>query len=156
VVLVGPDAAGRWLADTLRDDGVPCVLVEPGRERVEALRAAGRAAVVGDASDPATLIQAHVAEAAVLVLTAVDATTVRPIVDTARALNPQIRIVAPALDEQEAGWLAEAGVDAPVQARLALAEALRNTVVAQRAAAPLQARGARQDVDNQRTNPATG
>ncbi len=161
VVLVGPDAAGRRLADTLLADGVPCVVVEPGRERVEALRAVGRAAVYGDASDPATLIQAHVAEAAVLVLTAVDSTTVRPIVDTARALNPQIRIVAPALDEQEAGWLAEAGVDAPVQARLALAEALRSTVVAQRAAAPLRPRGARQDGhgqddDSQRTRPATG
>jgi CPA2 family monovalent cation:H+ antiporter-2 len=161
VVLVGHDAAGRRLAETLAADGVPCVVVERSRALVEELRAAGRAAVYGDATDPATLIQAHIAEAAVLVVTADDSTTVRPMIETARTLNPGIRIVAQALDEQEAGWLLQAGVDAPVQAKLALAEALRATVAAQRAQAPVP-RGARQAVpgavagESQSSKPATG
>jgi CPA2 family monovalent cation:H+ antiporter-2 len=135
--------------------------VERSRALVKELRAAGRAAVYGDATDPATLIQAHIAEAAVLVVTADDSTTVRPMIETARTLNPGIRIVAQALDEQEAGWLLQAGVDAPVQAKLALAEALRATVAAQRAQAPVP-RGARQAVpgavagESQSSKPATG
>ena len=155
VVLVGHDAAGRRLADALASDAVPCVVIERGRELVEALRAHGRAAVYGDPSDAATLIQAHIADAAVLVITAVDSTTMRPMIESARTLNPQIRIVAQALDEQEAAWLGEAGVDATVQARVALAEALRMTVAAQRAAAPLRPHGSRLR-NTRQARPASG
>jgi hypothetical protein len=86
---------------------------------------------------------------------------VRPMIETARTLNPGIRIVAQAIDEQEAGWLLQAGVDAPVQAKLALAEALRVTVAAQRAEAPVP-EGARQAPpgavagESHSSKPATG
>ena len=136
VVLVGHGVAGRRLADSLAAGGVPCVVVERERETVEALRAAGRPAVFGDAADPATLIQAHVAEAAVLVITTLDSSALRPMIETAQALNPGIRIVAQAVDELEAGFMHQAGVHAVVQAHDALAAALLAEVAAQRAAMP--------------------
>jgi CPA2 family monovalent cation:H+ antiporter-2 len=49
--------------------------------------------VSGDASDPAVLIQAHVARAAMLVIATPDTVDIRKMVDVARQLNPKIDIV---------------------------------------------------------------
>jgi len=57
------------------------------------LRRGGTAAVSGDATDPAVLIQAHVADAAMLVITTPDTLSVRKMVETARLLNPPIEVV---------------------------------------------------------------
>jgi len=51
------------------------------------------AAVSGNAGDPAVLIQAHIAEAAMLVVAIPDPLNVRQMADTARTLNPDIEIV---------------------------------------------------------------
>ena len=67
VVLVGYGSVGREIAQALRQRDIPFVVVDRNRERVEALRAAGTPAVSGDACDPAVLIQAHIAEAGLLV-----------------------------------------------------------------------------------------
>jgi CPA2 family monovalent cation:H+ antiporter-2 len=52
---------------------------------VEDLRKQGKAAVSGNAADPAVLIQAHIANAAMLVIASPDPLNVRQMVDTARA-----------------------------------------------------------------------
>ncbi len=68
VVIVGYGAIGKALADALVSRQIPFVVAEQNREVVQALRAvANIAAVYGDAAEPAVLIQAHIAEAAVLV-----------------------------------------------------------------------------------------
>jgi monovalent cation:H+ antiporter-2, CPA2 family len=136
VVLIDEGATGRALAEALATAGVPVVAVERERATVEALRGQGRAAVYGDAAEAATLVQAHVADAAVLVVPGADSTTLRPLIEAARLLNPGLRIVALAGSSKEAGWLAEAGVDAVVQEPAALAGALSAAVQAQRALSP--------------------
>ena len=93
-------------------------------------------AVFGDAAEAATLVQAHVADAAVLVLPGVDSTTTRPLLETARRLNPELRIVALAETTQEADWLRASGVGVVVEPAQAVASVLRDTIVEQRAAAP--------------------
>jgi CPA2 family monovalent cation:H+ antiporter-2 len=61
---------------------------------VEELRARDIPAVSGDASDPAVLIQAHVARAGMLVIAALeDPVRVRKMVAIARQLNPPIEVV---------------------------------------------------------------
>ena len=134
VVLVDYSEASHQLAEMLAAAGVPVVAIERERGAVEALREQGRVAVFGDAAEPTTLIQAHVADAAVLVLPGVDSTTTRPLLETARQLNPELRIVALAESAQEAEWLRESGVDAVVQLPQAVAGVLRETIVEQRAA----------------------
>ena len=136
VVLIDHGEASRHLADALMAAGVPVVAIERERAAVEALRGQGRAAVYGDAAEAATLIQAHVADAAVLVVPGGDSTTIRPLLDVARQLNPQLRIVALADSAQEAAWLRESGVDAVVEQPQALASVLREAIVTQRAASP--------------------
>ncbi|MGA0840787.1 MAG: cation:proton antiporter [Pseudomonadales bacterium] len=140
VVLIDQGEAGHRLADVLVTSGVPVVAIERERAAVEALREQGRAAVFGDAADAATLIQAHLAEAAVLVLPGVDSTTTRPLLETARLLNPSLKIVALAGSPQEADWLKQSGVDAVVEQNQALADRLSDAIVMQRAAAPPRTR----------------
>lgn len=98
VVIVGYGAIGKALADALASRQIPFVVAEQNREVVQALRAVNIAAVYGDAAEPAVLIQAHIAEAAVFVITANDLMAIRNMVDTARTLNPDITIMVDAED----------------------------------------------------------
>ncbi len=129
VVLVGYGAVGRRIAAALRQQGVPLVVVEQNRERVEALRADGVAAVYGDAADPRVLVQAHIATARMLVVAAADSTDVRPMIHTARQLNPGVAVIVRAANEEEAGYLRAEGAQRAVHARDALADVMVREVL---------------------------
>jgi CPA2 family monovalent cation:H+ antiporter-2 len=105
VVLVGYGRVGRRIATALAERGIPYVVAEQNRELVERLRAQGVAAVTGDAAEPAVLIQAHVAKAAMLVVAIPDTFNVRQMIQTARTLNPGIEIVVRSHNEEEADLL---------------------------------------------------
>jgi monovalent cation:H+ antiporter-2, CPA2 family len=107
VVLVGYGRVGRRIARALVEHQIPFVVAEQNRERVEQMRIQGVAAVSGDASEPAVLIQAHIAKAGMLVIATPDTVTVRRMTEIARALNPAIEIVVRTHDEEEARLLAE-------------------------------------------------
>lgn len=105
VVLVGYGRVGRRVAQALEERGIPYVLAEQNRELVEALRKKGIIAVSGNAADPAVLIQAHIADAAMLVVASPDPINVRQMVETARALNPDIEVVLRTHGEEESEML---------------------------------------------------
>ncbi|MFA6954894.1 MAG: YbaL family putative K(+) efflux transporter [Thermoanaerobaculia bacterium] len=105
VVLVGYGRVGSRIAKALIEKRVPFVVVEINREKVERLRAHGINAVSGDASDPAVLIQGHVARAAMLVIATPDTVTVRSMVEVSRMLNPKIEIVIRTHSDEEAELL---------------------------------------------------
>lgn len=130
VVLVGHGRVGARIAARLAGQGVHFVVAEQQREIVEDLRARGLAAVSGDASDPAVLIQAHIARAAMLVVTGGDSLQARRMVETARALNPQIRVLLRAESETEAALLRESGVGDVFVAERSLADELAAAVLA--------------------------
>jgi len=93
VVIVGFGRIGRHIAATLETRHIPYVVADSNREVIESLRAAGKAAVSGDASDPIVLVQAHITRAAMLVVTTPDPLASRQMVDIARKLNPDIETV---------------------------------------------------------------
>jgi CPA2 family monovalent cation:H+ antiporter-2 len=95
----------RW-----RHRGIPYVVAEQNRELVEDLRKKGMVAVSGNAADPAVLIQAHIADAAMLVVATPDPINVRQMADTARALNPGIEIVLRTHSEEESVMLRKDGI----------------------------------------------
>ncbi|MGV1046811.1 cation:proton antiporter domain-containing protein [Limnohabitans sp.] len=101
VVLVGYGRVGKRIADALEARGIPYVVAEQNRELVENLRKKGMVAVSGNAADPAVLIQAHIADAAMLVVATPDPLNVRQMADTARTLNPDIEIVLRTHSEEE-------------------------------------------------------
>ncbi len=105
VVLVGYGRVGRRIGECLAERSIPYVVAEQNREVVERLRAKGIAAVSGDASDPAVLIQAHIARASMLVVATPDTFDVRQMIKTARTLNPGIETVVRTHNEEEAGLL---------------------------------------------------
>jgi CPA2 family monovalent cation:H+ antiporter-2 len=105
VVLVGYGRVGRRVGEALTKNGVPFVVAEQNRELVEQLRERGLSAVSGDASDPAVLIQAHIARARMLVIATPDAFNVRRMIEIARALNPGIETVVRTHSDEEAALL---------------------------------------------------
>lgn len=70
IVPVGYGRVGRRIAKALDASSIPYVVAEQNRERVKDLRKQGMIAVSGNAADPALLIQAHIADAAMLVVAA--------------------------------------------------------------------------------------
>ena len=107
VVLVGYGRVGRKIAEELEANGVHYVVAEQNRELVDQLRKQNVPAVAGNAGEPAVLIQAHIARAGTLVIATPDTFHVRAMCETARALNPGIRIVIRTHNEEEAQLLRE-------------------------------------------------
>jgi CPA2 family monovalent cation:H+ antiporter-2 len=107
VVLVGYGRVGRRIAAALEQHDIPYVVAEQNRELVESLRKKGVAAVSGNAADPAVLIQAHIANAAMLVVATPDPINVRQMAETARTLNPGIEIVLRTHSEEESQLLSK-------------------------------------------------
>jgi CPA2 family monovalent cation:H+ antiporter-2 len=141
VVLVGCGRVGRGIADSLEQGGIPFVVVDRNRERVEQLRERGIAAVSGNAADPVVLVQAHVARAALLVIAIPDTVSVRPMVDTARALNPGIEIVVRAHGEAESRFLRQDGIGTVFSGEEELARSMVAHVLDRFAAASLRPTG---------------
>jgi CPA2 family monovalent cation:H+ antiporter-2 len=129
VVLVGYGEVGQRIADALDERGIPFVVVEQNRERVEALRAAGMVAVSGDATEPMALVQAHIADAGLLVIAVADTTDLRPMIEAARTLNPSIPIVVRAENAEEARLLAAEGLQHVLHAKETLAQAMVSTTL---------------------------
>jgi len=124
VVLVGYGRVGRMIHERLRAAGCSVVVAERDRERVESLRHAEENAVLGDASDPVVLVQAHVARAAVLVIALPEPFNVRKMIEIARALNPGIRTVVRVPSEEDAQRLRREHADAVFRPEDVLAEAM--------------------------------
>jgi CPA2 family monovalent cation:H+ antiporter-2 len=109
LVLVGYGRVGKRIGHALVERAIPYVIVEQSRERVEALREEGFAAVSGDLGDPGVLIQAHIAKASMLVIATPDTVHVRQMVETARLLNPSIEVIVRTHSEDESELLAADG-----------------------------------------------
>jgi CPA2 family monovalent cation:H+ antiporter-2 len=101
VVLVGHGHVGERIASALNAQDIPYIVAEQNRELVQDLRKQGINAVSGDATEPSVLIQAHITDAAMLVIATADPLNVRQMIDTARTLNPDIEIVLRTRSEDE-------------------------------------------------------
>jgi CPA2 family monovalent cation:H+ antiporter-2 len=110
VVLVGFGQTGQRIAQSLKKRSIPYVVAEQNRECVEDLRKQGQAAVYGDATDPAVLIQAHIANASMLVVATPSPLDVRLMAETARTLNPSIEIVVRTNNSEESRLLQGDGI----------------------------------------------
>ena len=109
-IVVGWGRVGRIVVEGLQSMDLPTVVVEQDRQRAAELRAAGIAAVHGDASGAGVLEQAHAAAAKVLVLAAPESYQTQGIIELARGLNPEIEIAVRANSESEVAALAKQGV----------------------------------------------
>jgi CPA2 family monovalent cation:H+ antiporter-2 len=102
VVIVGYGRVGGAVARALREKNIAFVVVESNREMVGELRKKGLSAVSGDASDPAVLIQAHIAKASFLVIATKDPLDIYSMVETSKKINTAIKILIRAKSSEEA------------------------------------------------------
>jgi monovalent cation:H+ antiporter-2, CPA2 family len=101
VVLVGYGRVGQRIGEALSERSVPFVVAEQNRELVQQARTRGVPAVAGDASEPAVLIQAHIARARMLVIATPDTFQARKMIYFARMLNPKVETVVRSHSEEE-------------------------------------------------------
>ncbi len=131
VVVVGYGAVGKRLTQALAERRIPLVVAEQKRELVDELRREGVPAVSGDATHPEVLIQAHIAQAAVLVIALSDPVGVRKMVDTAKTLNPAVAVVLGSRTKDEAQLYAQENLGTVVLWDEELAKGLTTQVLAQ-------------------------
>jgi CPA2 family monovalent cation:H+ antiporter-2 len=105
IVLVGYGRVGRRIGEALTERDVPIVVAEQNREVVELLRERGIPAVSGDASEPAVLIQAHIARAQMLVIATPDTFGARKMIEIAHSLKPDVETIVRTHSDVEAALL---------------------------------------------------
>lgn len=128
VVLIGHGAVGRRIAKTFKDQNIRYVVVDENRDIIESLRAQNIPAVSGNACDPAVLIQAHIAQASLLVVSTADVFDVRRMVEISRILNPKIEAVICTDSLGEAELLEQENIGKVFMAKQALADTMTEHV----------------------------
>ncbi|MDW8326818.1 MAG: potassium channel protein [Anaerolineales bacterium] len=111
VIVCGYGRVGRFIAHTLKAEGLPFVVIDLNAEKVEQLEAEGVLALAGNAANEARLKEAGIERARALMVAAnSDAENVF-IVLTARSLRPDLFIAARANFEESESKLLKAGAN---------------------------------------------
>lgn len=131
VVMVGYGEVGRRIAKSLQEQNIRVVIAEENREIVENLRNKGIAAVSGNATEPAVLIQAHIMHARMLVVSPMDILYVRRMAEIARQLNPGIEIMLCAESIEEARVLEQENIGRVYYAKSEMASNMTHHILVQ-------------------------
>jgi len=128
-VLVGYGRVGKRIGETLILSNIRFVVAEENRDIVENLRKSGLPAVIGDSSEPAVLIQAHIVRARMVIITISDTFKIRKIVEIARTLNPNIEIIVRIQSDEEADLLKNESSSKIFVEEVELAESMSKYIV---------------------------
>lgn len=111
VILVGYGRVGKHISENIQKAHIDLVVVDQNRERVEVLREHEFHALAGDASYPEVLREAAIDKARALVIAVPDPFEARRILETARELKPDIKILVRAHNDEELTYFMEQQVD---------------------------------------------
>ncbi|MGE9551801.1 YbaL family putative K(+) efflux transporter [Erwinia amylovora] len=125
-IVVGFGRVGSLLGRKLIESGVPIVVVENSRPRVEALREQGISAVLGNAARADTMDLARLDCARWLLLTIPNGYEAGEIVTAAREKRPNIEIIARAHYDDEVEYISERGADQVVMGEREIANSMLN------------------------------
>ncbi|MCP1437837.1 CPA2 family monovalent cation:H+ antiporter-2 [Erwinia persicina] len=136
-IIVGFGRVGSLLGRKLIENGVPIVVVENSRTRVDALRAEGISAVLGNAARTETMDLARLDCARWLLLTIPNGFEAGEIVIAAREKRPSIEILARAHHDEEVHYITERGANQVVMGEREIANSMLNIMLAnEKASAP--------------------
>jgi len=110
-VLVGYGRVGKHISENIQQAHIDLVIVDQNRERVEMLREKGFHAIAGDASYAAVLAEAVLDKAVALLIAVPDPFEARRILEAARELQPEIKIVVRAHNDEELTYFMEQNVN---------------------------------------------
>lgn len=111
IILIGHGRVGKHIARHLRASHRDVVVVDSNRERIEALRHSGFHALAGDGGQKRLLKEAGVDRALAIVISVPDSFEARRIVEAARTLNPSVRVLVRAHNDEEMNYLLQHKVD---------------------------------------------
>lgn len=129
VVLLGYGRVGRRIAIALREKSIAMVIIDQNKSVIESLRDQGFAAVLGDGSTPEVLIQAHIAQAAMLVLAVDDPVVTQRAANLALEIQPKLSIVIRAHSEEEAEHYNQTGTGLALVPEISLADQMAEQVL---------------------------
>jgi CPA2 family monovalent cation:H+ antiporter-2 len=129
VVLLGYGRVGRRIAIALREKSIALVIIDQNKSVIESLRDQGFAAVLGDGSTPEVLIQAHIAQAAMLVLAVDDPVVTQRAANLALEIQPKLSIVIRAHSEEEAEHYNQTGTGLALVPEISLADQMAEQVL---------------------------
>jgi CPA2 family monovalent cation:H+ antiporter-2 len=111
VILAGHGRVGRQISKNIHDAHIDLVVIDNNRERVETLRQNGFHALAGDASQEEILKEAAIHKAVALVVAVPDPFEARRIVEVARALKSELKILVRAHNEEERDFFIAQNID---------------------------------------------
>lgn len=123
-VLVGYGRVGRLVAEGLRADAVPFLVIEDAPDAVESLRAQGIEVLAGNGAMARVLAAANLARARMLFVAIPEAFEAGQIVEQARRANASLDIVARAHFDAEVEHLAARGANAVIMGEREIARAM--------------------------------
>ncbi|MBV4366097.1 YbaL family putative K(+) efflux transporter [Erwinia phyllosphaerae] len=130
-IIVGFGRVGSLLGRKLIENGVPIVVVENSRARVEALREQGISAVLGNAARTDVMELARLDCASWLLLTIPDGFEAGEIVAAAREKHPAIEIIARAHYDEEVSYITERGANRVIMGEREIASSMLNILLAE-------------------------
>lgn len=110
VILVGYGRVGRYLCQSIRNI-YDLVVVDANRERVEVLRNNGYHAIAGDGGNEETLKEAMIGKAVAIAVAVPDSFEARRILESARKLNPDIKVMVRAHNDEELEYFSQRNVE---------------------------------------------
>ena len=123
-LLVGFGRVGSLLGEKLMAQGIPLVVIETSRTRVDELRERGIRAVLGNAANEEIMNLAHLDCARWLLLTIPNGYEAGEIVATAREKCPHIEIIARAHYDDEVEYITERGANQVVMGEREIANTM--------------------------------
>ena len=123
-LLVGYGRVGSLLGEKLMALGIPLVVVETSRSRVDDLRERGIRAVLGNAANEEIMALAHLDCARWLLVTIPNGYEAGEIVAAAREKRPDIEIIARAHYDDEVDYIAERGANQVVMGEREIANTM--------------------------------
>jgi CPA2 family monovalent cation:H+ antiporter-2 len=128
VVLVGYGRVGRNVCEVLQKRNVPLVVAEMTRELVEQVKDDGAHVLVGNAAQPDVLAAANLAEARCLLVAIPHAFEAGQIIEQARAINPELLIVARSHSDAETEHLQQLGASITIMGEREISKAMMQQV----------------------------
>jgi CPA2 family monovalent cation:H+ antiporter-2 len=114
VILVGHGRVGSHISANIQSAKIELVIIDTNRERVEDLRERGFHAIAADASHEEALRDAAISKAMAIVVAVPNPFEARKIVETARKIRPNIKVLVRAQNDEEMEYFTSHDIDLAV------------------------------------------
>ena len=128
-ILVGHGRVGSLVADTLKQNGQPILVIEERQEIVNELRSRGIEVIAGNANQSGLLEAANVAGARWLISAIPNPFENSNLIEHARAVNPRIEIIARAHSDDEVAHLKKFGADLIIMGEREIARGMAGRIL---------------------------